>query len=159
MEAMRQFNRYCKATNTSAYHLVIPPATSNDNEVVLDNMQRLSHYNFGHLVRACAAVRVRWRVCVCVCATGSRAPRWQMRVHFKEKVASQSAPPRMSTLMSGLGGTLRRRTVLTASQEKAVAKNQQQPFSVFRVDPSTLPHVEDNGACCVRMRVCGAQVS
>jgi hypothetical protein len=75
MEAMRQFNRYCKATNTSAYHLVIPPATSNDDEVVLDNMQRLSHYNFGHLVRACACacavvrvrVRVRWCVCVCVC--------------------------------------------------------------------------------------------
>lgn len=116
MEAMRQFNRYCKATNTSAYHLVIPPATSNDDEVVLDNMQRLSHYNFGHLTR----------------------------VHFKEKV-SPSAPPRMSTLMSGLGGTLRRRTVLTASQEKAITKNQQQPFSVFRIDPSILPHVEDNG--------------
>ncbi len=68
MEAMRQFNRYCKATNTSAYHLVIPPATSNDDEVVLDNMQRLSHYNFEHLVRvcvcggACAVVRVRVRV-------------------------------------------------------------------------------------------------
>jgi hypothetical protein len=60
----------------------------------------------------------------------------------------------MSTLMSGLGGTLRRRTVLTASQEKAVTKNQQQPFSVFRVDPSTLPHVEDNGAWSCAARAC-----
>ncbi len=60
--------------------------------------------------------------------------------------------------MSGLGGTLRRRTVLTASQEKAVTKNQQQPFSVFRVDPSTLPHVEDNGACRAHAHVRRASV-
>jgi hypothetical protein len=62
MEAMRQFNRFCKASNTSNYQLVIPPASSGEEEVVLDNMQRLHHYNFAHLVRIPVA---RTRMCMC----------------------------------------------------------------------------------------------
>jgi len=48
MEVMRQFNRYCKVENISAYQLAIPSSSGSD-EIVLDNMQHLGHYNLSHL--------------------------------------------------------------------------------------------------------------
>lgn len=51
MEVIRQFNRYCKAENISNFYLAAEPTSSGGEELVLDNMQRLQFYNFGHLVR------------------------------------------------------------------------------------------------------------